>query len=266
MMAPHILPPYKYYKKNLLLVLYVGAAATTTCTAFVVSPQTSRTMRCPSTATPLSRHEALPLHVGDGGGGGGGIDSLMRWMSISNSNFLIADGGVGDIINVDTNTASMLGSLGEGLRTVAIGITVIVFFLAGFAYFTAAILIPKAAEQLELECKELAPELWEEYASKLGPGETLATRPDLLQELGNKITPLIEQKIRREQQDRGFSDDGVDATIISSSPSMPPQVIESEQVVSSPQPQSSSSSSRSTTSTVLDAEVVPDENTDTKST
>jgi hypothetical protein len=265
MMALHnIILPYTF--RTLILVLFVSAAS---C-AFVVKAHTRRT-----TIRHTSRHEALPPPQVD-------VDT-------TSSHFWIAD-GIDGVINVD-NTASMLGSLGEGLRTVAIGITVVIFFLAGFAYFTAAILIPKAAEQLELEAKELAPQLWEEYSAKLAPGETLASRPDLLQELGNKITPLIEQKIRREQEERrGFSEDGVDAAISESSsppplvieseqslppppplvieseqsspPPPPPQVIESEQVVSSSSSSSQSSSSSrstSTSSTVLDAEVVPDE-------
>jgi hypothetical protein len=261
MMALHnIILPYTF--RTLILVLFVSAAS---C-AFVVKPHTRRTtIRHTSTRT-FSRHEALPLPQVD-------VDT-------TSSHFWIAD-GIDGVINVD-NTASMLGSLGEGLRTVTIGITVVVFFLAGFAYFTAAILIPKAAEQLELAAKELAPQLWEEYSAKLAPGETLASRPDLLQELGNKMTPLIEQKIRRDKEPRGFSDDGVDAAISESSsppplvveseqssPPPPPIVIESEQSSSPPPPQvieseqvvssSSSSQSTSTSSTVLDAEVVPDE-------
>lgn len=33
--------------------------------------------------------------------------------------------------------------------------------------------------------------LWEEYEAKLEEGETMATRPDLLQELGNIMQPII---------------------------------------------------------------------------
>ena len=95
--------------------------------------------------------------------------------------------------------SSFLEQAGEGLRAVAIGLTAIVFALAGLTYLFASILIPKAAEQLEKEAKELAPDLWEEYQAKLGEGETMATRPDLMQELGNKLQPLLDAKIANMQ-------------------------------------------------------------------
>ena len=86
----------------------------------------------------------------------------------------------------------------EGIKTILVILTAGAFLLFGLSYITAAVIIPKAAEQLEREAQELAPELWQEYQAKLGPGETMATRPDLLQELGNKVQPLIEQKMMRE--------------------------------------------------------------------
>ena len=48
-----------------------------------------------------------------------------------------------------------------------------------------------AAAQLEVDTKRLRPGLWEEFEEKLGEGETMATRPDLLQELGNTMQPII---------------------------------------------------------------------------
>ena len=84
------------------------------------------------------------------------------------------------------------------LRNVAIGITAIVFLLAGLTYMTASVIIPAAAKELETECKELAPELWEQYQAKLEPGQTMGQRPDLMQELGAKLQPLLDAKIERQ--------------------------------------------------------------------
>ena len=51
---------------------------------------------------------------------------------------------------------------------------------------------------MEQECKELAPELWDEYTAKLQEGETMGNRPDLMQELGLKLQPLVDAKIARQ--------------------------------------------------------------------
>jgi len=51
---------------------------------------------------------------------------------------------------------------------------------------------------LESECKELAPELWDEYMAKLDEGQTMANRPDLMQELGAKLEPLLNAKMERQ--------------------------------------------------------------------
>ena len=37
----------------------------------------------------------------------------------------------------------------------------------------------------------MRPGLWEEYTDKLEDGQTIANRPDLLQELGNIMQPII---------------------------------------------------------------------------
>lgn len=92
---------------------------------------------------------------------------------------LLADGGALDIV-----------------RNIAVGITAVVFLLAGVTFLYASFIIPVAAKELEQECKELNPELWKEYEAKLGEGETLGSRPDLMQEMGVKLQPLIEAKIR----------------------------------------------------------------------
>jgi hypothetical protein len=93
----------------------------------------------------------------------------------------------------------MMADAGGGaldtLRNIALGITAVLFFFAGITYLYASFIIPVAAQELEKECKELNPALWEEYQAKLGEGETLATRPDLMQEMGMKLQPLLEAKL-----------------------------------------------------------------------
>jgi len=73
-------------------------------------------------------------------------------------------------------------------------VLIAVGFLVGggvFTYVVANFVVPKAAEQLETDTKRLRPDLWAEYEAKLQPGETMITRPDLLQELGNVMQPII---------------------------------------------------------------------------
>lgn len=79
----------------------------------------------------------------------------------------------------------------EGVRTFFAIITALVIGLAGLTYVTAAFIVPKAAERLEKDTKRLRPGLWEEYEAKLGEGATMANRPDLLEELGNIMQPII---------------------------------------------------------------------------
>ena len=88
------------------------------------------------------------------------------------------------------------GGIIDTVRNVAAGITAILFLLAGVTFLYGSFIIPAAAQELEKECKELDPQLWDQYAAKLGEGETMATRPDLMQELGTKLQPMIEAKLR----------------------------------------------------------------------
>ncbi|KAL7463393.1 hypothetical protein ACHAXS_003764 [Conticribra weissflogii] len=73
-----------------------------------------------------------------------------------------------------------------------------IFGITALAYLTAAFLIPRAAQQLERDTKRLRPDLWEEYQAKLGEGESMVNRPDLLQELGNLMQPIIVSEYERE--------------------------------------------------------------------
>jgi len=84
-----------------------------------------------------------------------------------------------------------LNSSLELLKNVIYAITSVVVGFLGLTFFTINFVIPKAAEQLEADTNRLRPGLWEEYQAKLGEGETMATRPDLLQELGNVMKPLV---------------------------------------------------------------------------
>jgi len=90
----------------------------------------------------------------------------------------------------------------EGLRTFFVVITALVLGFAGLTYIFAAIIVPQAAEQLERDTRRLRPELMEEYEAKLEDGETLASRPDLLQELGNVMQPIITADFEKSAQSK----------------------------------------------------------------
>ena len=111
-------------------------------------------------------------------------------------------------------TSSLLvsdeGGVLDILRSIAVGITAILFLLAGLTYLTASVIVPAAAKELEKECKELAPELWDEYQTKLEPGQTMGQRPDLMQELGAKIQPLLDAKIERQFAEK--KEQGIDVS------------------------------------------------------
>ena len=95
----------------------------------------------------------------------------------------------------DGDAGGMMENAGGILQNIAIGVTAIIFLLAGLTYLTASIIVPAAAKELEQECKELAPELWDEYTARLEPGQQMSQRPDLMQEMGMKLQPLLEAKI-----------------------------------------------------------------------
>ncbi|KAL7548670.1 hypothetical protein ACHAWF_011940 [Thalassiosira exigua] len=95
--------------------------------------------------------------------------------------------------------SSLSGTLST-LRTFFIVLTGTIFGITAIAYLTAAFLVPRAAEQLERDTKRLRPGLWEEYESKLEEGESMVTRPDLLQELGNIMQPIIVEDYEREAE------------------------------------------------------------------
>ena len=95
------------------------------------------------------------------------------------------------LLSVD-QTAEAMASL-QGIRTF-FGVSSALVFAAISLYFvTGAIIVPKATQQLEKDTKRLRPGLWEEYVEKanLKKGETMTDRPELLQELGNTMQPII---------------------------------------------------------------------------
>ena len=75
----------------------------------------------------------------------------------------------------------------DTVKNIAIAVGGIIAVLAAFAILFSTFIIPAAADQIEKQAKELDPAMWQEYEQKLEPGETLAMRPDLMQELGNKV-------------------------------------------------------------------------------
>jgi hypothetical protein len=92
------------------------------------------------------------------------------------------------------------GSLMDTVTTVLTFLFAGVLFFFGLTYMMAAFIIPQAAKELERQTKELDPSLWEEYQAKLQSGETMDMRPDLMQELGNKVQVIMAEKFDRMQK------------------------------------------------------------------
>jgi hypothetical protein len=139
---------------------------------------------------------------------------------------------------------SVDGGLGETVRNVFLGVTAALFFGAGLVFLYASYIIPQAAKMLEEQTKELAPALWEEYSAKIEDGETLAMRPELMQELGEKMQPIIDRKFTAQQ--RGETTMTVTDTIV-----------EAEVVVDS----STTNNEDVGKDTIVDAEIVVDSDT-----
>ncbi|GKY96700.1 hypothetical protein MPSEU_000629500 [Mayamaea pseudoterrestris] len=107
-------------------------------------------------------------------------------------------------------TSSLLLSLDlvEVSKTVGLVIVGVGIFFTLLTYVTVNVLMPAAAKQVEELTKENDPELWNEYMRKLGPGETMATRPDLVQELGQKMVQLQSQQLQRAEERAKASERG----------------------------------------------------------
>ena len=178
-----------------------GITAFGTTTRF--SPMASKRSfsQCESSLLPTkpsslssSSLQMLPTSVGN--------HAALAASSIAAS-FMLADGAMDDVFAAGT-AATASGIFGT-LQSIAVGITAILFFLAGLTLLMANIIIPAAAKELAKECLELAPDLWQEYQRKLEPGQSMAQRPELMQELGEKLQPLLDAKIATIAQAKGVS-------------------------------------------------------------
>lgn len=92
--------------------------------------------------------------------------------------------------DAELEAAAMAAALGP-LRTFFGGIAALILLAGGLIFATGTFLVPAATEQLEKDTKRLRPGLWEEYEAKLKEGEDMASRPDLLQELGDIMAPIL---------------------------------------------------------------------------
>lgn len=106
------------------------------------------------------------------------------------------------ILSEDAEAIANANSSLQGVRTFFTVIVALVVAFAGLTYVTAAYIVPKAAERLEYDTKRLRAGLWEEYEAKLLEGETMATRPDLLQELGDIMRPVIIENFEETAYDK----------------------------------------------------------------
>eukprot|EP00978_Attheya_sp_CCMP212_P046986 scaffold421180_cov52-Attheya_sp.AAC.1 len=187
-------------------------------------------------------------------GSGSGMNMLP-----SSSSFLLGDNGAALVDAVTSVEASEESALGV-LRNFFIGISAVVVGLGLLTYATAAFIVPKAAQRLEADTNRLRPGLWEEYVAKLEEGETMSMRPDLLQELGNIMQPVIladfdESAAKKDQQKQTPSDASsspaaspppiMDATIVTNEP-------ESTSTTATNEPESSPPPSTAPTTTTTD--------------
>ena len=105
-----------------------------------------------------------------------------------------------DVVAAVSNEAN--GLMGT-VTTVLTVISAVAFFLFGLTYITAAWIVPKAAEKVEQEAAESAPELLEAYRAKLKEGETFAMRPDLIQELAKQMEEQNMIVVSTDDDERG---------------------------------------------------------------
>jgi hypothetical protein len=128
---------------------------------------------------------------------------------------LTAAADIGDTIKYDSLSSSISVLLAsdygndfnvlELVTNIGIGIGLVVLITFGLVYLFATIIIPKAAVELEKQIKDLYPDLWDQYESKLQPGEKLADRPDLIQELGTELRRIQLAEFDQQQQQQSQS-------------------------------------------------------------
>ena len=75
---------------------------------------------------------------------------------------------------------------------IAIGGAWVVYTVFMFVFFSVG--VPTLANFYEKRAKEEDPELWREFERKLLPGESLAERPELMNELGMRLQGIIETR------------------------------------------------------------------------
>jgi len=91
------------------------------------------------------------------------------------------------VSSLESSTTSLADGIGETLVTIASVVAIIFFGFGALLLIMANIVIPKAAEELEVKARKEYPEYWAACEAKLEEGETLAMRPDLIQELGRQV-------------------------------------------------------------------------------
>ena len=117
--------------------------------------------------------------------GDSSLNMLPSSLVLSDEALVVATNAAADVADVAG------GGIIDTIEKVLLGITAIIFFLFGATYFVAAVVVPKAAQQLEEDTRRLRPGLWEQFEQRLEPGQTMESRPDLLQELGEIMRPII---------------------------------------------------------------------------
>jgi cell fate (sporulation/competence/biofilm development) regulator YmcA (YheA/YmcA/DUF963 family) len=123
------------------------------------------------------------------------------WVSTDSVSVLSADGAKVPFTfladgQAAMETAATVDVMGL-VQNVALGVTAVLFLLAGLTYLTASVLIPAGAQQLEVECQAIIPRTWQDYLDKLEDGQTMKDRPDLMFELG-----LLLNKAKADQLER----------------------------------------------------------------
>lgn len=125
---------------------------------------------------------AFPLH-GSGLIDSGSIDMLV---TSPESSFTLLSDGIGDTIT-----------------TIASIIAILVFGFGALLLIMANIVIPQAAQELETKARKEYPDYWAACEAKLEEGETLAMRPDLIQDLGRQVQEAELAKFEELQKQGG---------------------------------------------------------------
>jgi len=173
---------------NFLRLMSLGSALlmTSTVTHAFVSPNAFVNTRSQNEAIgsclrdPITHHSSLlKMTPFDSAAAAAAAES-----SLSNAATSLILSDEAQIVSVATSSLELL----KNAALIVVGLLVGGGF---FTYIVVTFVVPKAAEKLEADTKRLRPDLWAEYEAKLQPGESFVTRPDLLQELGNIMQPII---------------------------------------------------------------------------